>query len=102
MGGVPRPGGCNAPHVRGTITFKGVGGSPWIQSREVNEEARGRMDSTMMDYPLTITTVMRYGTTVFGDKEVVTCAGDEPARRRSYAAVPRSRSPEPERRSQRC
>ena len=45
------------------------------------------MDSTMMDYPLTIATVMRYGTTVFGDKEVVTCAGDEPARRRSYAAV---------------
>src|ERR1700753_3708666 len=45
------------------------------------------MDSTMMDYPLTITTVMRYGTTVFGDKEVVTCAGDEPGRRRSYAAV---------------
>ena len=30
---------------------------------------------------------MRYGTTVFGDKEVVTCAGDEPARRRSYADV---------------
>ncbi len=66
---------------------KEIGGNPWIQSREVNEEARGRMDSTMMDYPLTITTVMRYGTTVFGDKEVVTCAGDEPARRRSYAAV---------------
>ena len=41
----------------------------------------------MMDYPLTITTVMRYGTTVFGDKEVVTCAGDEPVRRRSYATV---------------
>jgi fatty-acyl-CoA synthase len=45
------------------------------------------MDSTMMDYPLTITTVMRYGTTLFSDKEVVTCAGDEPARRRSYAVV---------------
>jgi fatty-acyl-CoA synthase len=45
------------------------------------------MDSTMMDFPLTITTIMRYGTTVFGGKEVVTCAGDEPARRRSYAAV---------------
>src|SRR6201986_4135027 len=45
------------------------------------------MDSTMMDYPLTITTILRYGTTVFGDKEVVTCAGDEPPRRRSYAAV---------------
>src|SRR5487761_495125 len=85
--GCARHGGCNAPHVRGTITFKGVGGSPWIQSREVNEEARDRMDSTMMDYPLTIATVMRYGTTVFGDKEVVTCAGDEPSRRRSYAAV---------------
>ena len=45
------------------------------------------MDSTMMDYPLTITTILRYGTTVFGDKEVVTCAGDEPPRRRSYADV---------------
>ena len=41
----------------------------------------------MMDFPLTITTIMRYGTTVFGDKEVVTCAGDEPPRRRSYADV---------------
>jgi len=41
----------------------------------------------MMDYPLTITTILRYGTTVFGDKEVVTCAGEEPLRRRSYADV---------------
>ena len=41
----------------------------------------------MMDFPLTVATIMRYGTTVFGGKEVVTCAGDEPARRRSYAAV---------------
>ena len=46
-----------------------------------------RMDSTMMDYPLTIATIMRYGTTAFGDKEVVTSLGDEPARRRSYADV---------------
>jgi fatty-acyl-CoA synthase len=45
------------------------------------------MDSTMMDFPLTITTVLRYGTTVFGDKEVVTCAGEAQVRRRSYAAV---------------
>jgi fatty-acyl-CoA synthase len=45
------------------------------------------MDGTMMDFPLTIATIMRYGTTVFGDKEVVTCAGDQPARRRSYAGI---------------
>ncbi len=45
------------------------------------------MRSTIMDYPLTIATIMRYGTTVFGDKEVVTCAGDEAPRRRSYADV---------------
>ena len=45
------------------------------------------MDSTMMDFPLTVTSVMRYGTTVFGDKEVVTCAGEPPARRRTYAQV---------------
>jgi len=45
------------------------------------------MRSTMMDFPLTIATIMRYGTTIFGDKEVVTCAGDEAPRRRSYADV---------------
>jgi fatty-acyl-CoA synthase len=45
------------------------------------------VDSTMMDFPLTVAVIMRYGTRLFGDKEVVTCAGDEPARRRSYAAV---------------
>ncbi len=45
------------------------------------------MRSTMMDFPLTIATIMRYGTTVFGDKQVVTCAGDEAPRRRSYADV---------------
>ncbi len=45
------------------------------------------MRSTMMDFPLTIATIMRYGTSVFGDKEVVTCAGDEAPRRRSYADV---------------
>ena len=28
-----------------------------------------------MDIPLTVTSIMRYGTTLFGDKEVVTCAG---------------------------
>jgi fatty-acyl-CoA synthase len=41
----------------------------------------------MMDIPLTVTSILRYGTTVYGDKEVVTCAGDAPARRRTYAAV---------------
>jgi fatty-acyl-CoA synthase len=41
----------------------------------------------MMDFQLTVSAIMRYGTTVFGDKEVVTCAGEEPPRRRTYAAV---------------
>ena len=45
------------------------------------------MDSTMMDIPLTVTSIMHYGTTVFGDKEVVTCTGDGPPRRRTYATV---------------
>jgi fatty-acyl-CoA synthase len=45
------------------------------------------VESTMMDIPLTVTSIMRYGTTVFGGKEVVTCAGDAPVRRRTYAAV---------------
>ena len=29
------------------------------------------MRSTMMDVPLTITSIMRYGTSIFGDREVV-------------------------------
>jgi fatty-acyl-CoA synthase len=45
------------------------------------------VESTMMDFQLTVSAIMRYGTTVFGDKEVVTCAGDQPSRRRTYAAV---------------
>jgi len=42
----------------------------------------------MMDVPLTVGAIMRYGTTAFGGKEVVTCAGDDvPARRRTFVQV---------------
>ncbi|GAA3787627.1 long-chain fatty acid--CoA ligase [Sphaerisporangium flaviroseum] len=34
------------------------------------------MRSTMPDYPLTITSIMRHGTSLFGDHEVVTYTGD--------------------------
>jgi len=40
--------------------------------------------STMMDVPLTVTALMRYGTTVYGDSEVATYTGDG-VRRQSYA-----------------
>lgn len=46
------------------------------------------MQSTMMDYPLTVTTIMHYGTTVHGDSEVVTFTGTG-ARRATYAEVGR-------------
>ena len=46
------------------------------------------MRSTMMDLPLTITSIMRYGTSVFGDREVVTWTGDG-TRRRTYAEAGR-------------
>ncbi len=42
------------------------------------------MRSTMMDVPLTITRIMQYGSTVFGDRDVVTCTG-QGSRRQSYA-----------------
>src|SRR5262249_43120041 len=48
----------------------------------------GPVRSTMMDVPLTITSVMRYGTSVFGDREVVTWTGDG-TRRRTYAEAGR-------------
>src|SRR5246127_5937400 len=38
----------------------------------------------MMDIPLTITSIMRYGTSIFGDREVVTCT-EASTRRRTYA-----------------
>src|ERR1700731_1857609 len=40
----------------------------------------------MMDVPLTVTALMRYGTSVYGDKEVVTAAEDG-TRRQTYAAT---------------
>jgi fatty-acyl-CoA synthase len=40
--------------------------------------------STMMDVPLTVTRIMRYGSTVYGDREVVTCTASG-SRRQSYA-----------------
>jgi fatty-acyl-CoA synthase len=39
--------------------------------------------STMMDVPLTVTSLMRYGTSAFADREVVTWTGDG-TRRQSY------------------
>jgi fatty-acyl-CoA synthase len=42
----------------------------------------------MMDVPLTIASIMRYGTSVFGDREVVTWTG-EGTRRRTYAEAGR-------------
>src|SRR5437588_6235127 len=44
----------------------------------------GSVRSTRMDVPLTITSIMRYGMAVFGDREVVTWTGDG-TRRRTYA-----------------
>ena len=46
------------------------------------------MRSTMMDVPLTVTSIMRYGTTNFGDKEVVTNTGDG-VRRQTYGELAR-------------
>jgi fatty-acyl-CoA synthase len=44
--------------------------------------------STMMDMPLTIASIMRYGTSIFGNREVVTCIEDG-TRRRTYAEAGR-------------
>jgi fatty-acyl-CoA synthase len=41
------------------------------------------MRSTMMDVPLTVTAIMRYGTTVYAGREVVTCTEDG-TRRQTY------------------
>jgi fatty-acyl-CoA synthase len=40
----------------------------------------------MMDIPLTVTSIMRYGTTIFGNREAVTSTADG-TRRRTYAEV---------------
>src|SRR6266481_949079 len=40
--------------------------------------------STMMDVPLTVTRILQYGSTVFGDREVVTCTTGE-SHRQTYA-----------------
>ncbi len=47
------------------------------------------MHSTMMDIPLTVTSIMRYGTTVFGDRSVITLGDGGSRRRRGYAEAGR-------------
>ncbi len=44
------------------------------------------MQSTMMDVPLTVTAIMRYGTSAYADREVVTCTGAG-TRRQSYGVT---------------
>jgi len=44
------------------------------------------MRATMMDVPLTITSILRYGTTAYGDREVITAVPGG-VRRRSYREV---------------
>ncbi|HEX4661527.1 MAG TPA: long-chain fatty acid--CoA ligase [Streptosporangiaceae bacterium] len=44
------------------------------------------MQSTMMDVPLTVTALMRYGTSAYADREVVTCTTTD-VRRQSYGVT---------------
>ncbi len=46
------------------------------------------MRSTMMDVPLTVASIMRYGTTAYGGQEILTATG-EGTRRRTYAEIGR-------------
>ena len=47
------------------------------------------MRATMMDTPLTITALMRYGTTAYGDREVITAAPGGMRRRRPTREIGR-------------
>ena len=77
-GPVRAPAGSTAGSLtRGTIRYAGQA-----------PRGGGSVRSTMMDLPLTITSIMRYGTSVFGDGEVVTWTGDG-TRRRTYAEAGR-------------
>ncbi len=44
------------------------------------------MQSTMMDVPLTVTAIMRYGTSAYADREVVTCTSSG-TRRQTYGVT---------------
>ncbi len=59
-----------------------------MASTTIEDRKATAVDSTMMDFPLTVGTIMRHGATVHGDAEVVTWSGDS-ARRASYAQVGR-------------
>ena len=81
--------------VRGNIPCKGASSraQPTHPGREPPEAAgiaarEVSVRSTMMDVPLTLGWLMRYGTSVYGEHEVVT-ATEDGTRRRSYAEVGR-------------
>src|SRR5499427_9217547 len=71
------PGSTTGRPTRGTIRYAGQA-----------PRGGGSVRSTMMDLPLTITSIMRYGTSVYGDGEVVTWTGGG-TRRRTYAEAGR-------------
>ena len=45
------------------------------------------MQGTMQEFPLTIGMLFRHGAAVHGASEVVTCEGDAPSRRATFAEV---------------
>src|SRR5260221_10539669 len=55
-------------------------------SRRSRHRWRWPVQSTMMDVPLTVTALMRYGTSAFADREVVTCTSAG-TRRQSYGVT---------------
>ena len=75
-------------YCRYRVTLPSCGARSAVLMVRLLREVRA-VRSTMMEYPLTVTSIMRYGTSVFGDREVVTCAGAAPVRRRTYAQAGR-------------
>jgi fatty-acyl-CoA synthase len=80
------------PPAARQVTFQA--GRDTIPARDVVAHLSGKagaladmevaVRSTMMDVPLTVTGIMRYGTALYGGREVVTCTGDG-TRRQTYA-----------------
>jgi fatty-acyl-CoA synthase len=56
---------------------------------KLSEEASTMIASTMQDYPLTVTTILRHGARVYGGSECVTWAGTR-GRRATFAEIARN------------
>ena len=74
----------NGQRVSRTVREIAIYASVWAITRPGPEMRMATVDGLMMDYPLTLTTILRRAETLYGDREIVSQGADKSLHRYSY------------------